>query len=58
MEPAACPCCSERELGGPFAARREVQQLVRTLWTAAASNAAPPRRRHGRAVARFLRDLF
>jgi hypothetical protein len=58
MEPAACPCCSERELGGPFAARREVQQLVRTLWTAAGSGAAPASRGRGRTVGRFLRDLF
>ena len=53
-----CPSCSARELGGPFAARREVQQLVRTLWTAAGSSGAPPSRGRGRIVGRFLRDLF
>jgi hypothetical protein len=51
-----CPSCAAREFGGPFAARREVQQLVRTLWTAAESSAAG--RGRGRAVGRFLRDLF
>jgi hypothetical protein len=53
-----CPSCSEREFGGPFAARREVQQLVRTLWTAAGSSGAPPSRCRGRIVGRLLRDLF
>jgi hypothetical protein len=51
-----CPACAEREFGGPFAARREVQQLVRTLWTAVdASGGAGSRRR---TVGRFLRDLL
>jgi len=47
-----CPSCAEREFGGPFAARREVQQLVRTLRTAAESSA------RGRTVGRFFRHLF
>lgn len=34
-----CPGCAERELGGPFAAHREVRQLVRTLRTAARASA-------------------
>ena len=51
-----CPSCAEREFGGPFAARREVQQLVRTLRTAAESSAVG--RGRGRTVGRFLRDLF
>jgi hypothetical protein len=50
-----CPSCAE--FGGPFAARREVQQLVRTLWSAAESSGAASRGR-GRTVGRFLRDLF
>jgi hypothetical protein len=50
-----CPSCAEREFGGPFAARREVQQLVRTLRTTAESSAAS---RGRRGVGRFLRDLF
>jgi hypothetical protein len=53
-----CPSCSEREFGGPFAARSEVRQLVRTLWTAAGSSGAPPRHGRVRIVGRFLRDLF
>ena len=52
-----CPSCAEREFGGPFAARREVQHLVRTLWTAAESS-APATHARGRGVGRFLRDLF
>jgi hypothetical protein len=53
-----CPSCSERDFGGPFAARSEVRQLVRTLWTAAGSSGAPPRHGRVRIVGRFLRDLF
>jgi hypothetical protein len=53
-----CPACAEREFGGPFAARREVRQLVRTLRTAVESSGARARRRRGRTVGRFLRDLF
>jgi hypothetical protein len=53
-----CPACAEREFGGPFAARREVQQLVRMLWTAAGSSGAPPSRGRGRTVGRILRELF
>src|SRR5262249_45655735 len=52
-----CPSCAEREFGGPFAARREVQQLVRTLWTTAESSGAV-RRGRGRTVGRLLRELF
>ena len=52
-----CPACAEREFGGPFAARREVQQLVRTLWSAASSR-APASRGRGRTVGRILRELF
>jgi hypothetical protein len=53
-----CPACAEREFGGPFAAPREVQQLVRTLWTAAGSSGAPASRGRGRTVGRILRELF
>ncbi|HEY2217710.1 MAG TPA: hypothetical protein VGH35_00075 [Gaiellaceae bacterium] len=53
-----CPACAEREFGGPFAAPREVQQLVRMLWTAAGSSGAPPSRGRGRTVGRILRELF
>ena len=53
-----CPACAEREFGGPFAAPREVQQLVRMLWTAAGSSGAPPSGGRGRTVGRILRELF
>lgn len=39
-----CPACAEREHGGPYAAHREVRQLVRALRTAARSSAPVERR--------------
>jgi hypothetical protein len=44
-----CPGCAEREFGGPFAAHREIAQLVRTLRsTAEAARDCPTSRPHGR----------
>ena len=51
-----CPDCAEPQVG-PFTARREVTQLVRTLWTAAGSALEPAAEiEHRRAsVGRYLR---
>jgi hypothetical protein len=45
-----CRGCAEREFGGPFAAQREVAQLVRTLRTAAeaATDGVNPSQSSGR----------
>jgi hypothetical protein len=53
-----CPNCAEREFGGPLAARREVNQLVRTLWTAAESAARAESRTRAQTVGRYLRKRF
>ena len=53
-----CPNCAEREFGGPFAAEREVKQLVRTLWTAAESAVQAERLTRSQTVGRYLRKRF
>ena len=53
-----CPNCAEREFDGPYAAQREVTQLVRTLWTAAESATQAERLTRSQTVGRYLRRRF
>jgi hypothetical protein len=53
-----CPVCAEREFGGPFAAHREVTQLVRTLRNAAEATPEPENESRAQTVGRYLRKRF